>query len=418
MAGAGTGSARRGWRRHANQAAAALLLFASGVAFEAALRGGLYANAVLAGLVAVRLSELLLRRPAPAAAVPDRQGPDDAFLQAELRRLRFMLDQVPAPLVAVSAAGVVEVVNRAARALFRTDGRVGGEAAVLREAIAAGNRTVLKLTGRTATGDIIADPAPERSYALSVASWSSAEGPALLAVLVDIQAELQAAEAAGLREVLQTLSHEVMNALTPVTSLAETALALLGADDAAAPMPDVTDALETIARRVRGMDRFVQGYRALARVPPAICRPASVSALLDEAALLFRSRWHGAGVALTLRRPSPDIVAQMDAELLGQALTALLTNAAEAALAAPERPPAVMLTAGYDAPYVCIRVADSGQGIDPARKALMFRPLFTTKPGGTGIGLGIARQIALSHGGELVVEDATAEGGAVLRLFF
>jgi two-component system nitrogen regulation sensor histidine kinase NtrY len=322
-----------------------------------------------------------------------------------------MLDHAPVPLLLLSADGVLDALNRAARALFRSDDRIADPPAPLLRAIAQtqpGQRAVIRLAGPASS--------PDRSYALSVATWSAGAGPALLAALVDIQPELQEAEAAALRELLQTLSHEIMNSLTPVMSLADTAVALLaeGTHHGAA---QALDALETIARRARGLDRFVQGFRALARVPAAVPLPTSVCLLLRDVALLFETRWRPSGVTLRLACPEPDIRAAIDPDLLGQALMALLTNGAEAALACGDRPPEVTLAAGAEAGRLWFRVTDSGAGVAPAHAEQIFRPLFTLKPGGTGIGLGVARQIALSHGGELVLEPHAQASGAAFLLY-
>jgi two-component system nitrogen regulation sensor histidine kinase NtrY len=385
-------------------------MFASGIAAATALRHGLYGNTALACCAALWLGLLALRRDPPALPPPEPVL-DPLQTQAELRRLRFMLDHAPVPLVSLSAQGALDAVNRAARALFQSDDRIADAPAALVNAIGRaqpGQRTVLKLAGPRG--------GPERSYALSVASWSAGAGPSLLATLVDIQPELQEAEAAALRELLQTLSHEIMNSLTPVLSLADSAGALLaaGTQEGAA---QAVDALETIGRRARGLDRFVQSFRALARVPAAVPRPTSVCLLLRDVKLLFETRWRAHGVAFVLTCPEPDIIAGIDPDLIGQALTALLTNGAEAALAFPGRAPAVTLDAGAEGARLWLRVSDSGAGVAAEHVEMIFRPLFTLKPGGSGIGLGIARQIALSHGGELLLEPAAEGHGAAFRLY-
>jgi signal transduction histidine kinase len=321
-----------------------------------------------------------------------------------------MLDHAPVPLVLMTGQGALHAVNRAARRLFGADDRIAGADHSLARAIAEahpGQRALIQLADRPGG-------AP-RGFALSVAHWSAADGPALLAALTDVQAELRAAEAAVLQDVLQTLSHEIMNSLTPVMSLAETAGALL-ADHGAASLPAAQDALETIARRAQGLERFVRGYRALARVPAPVPRPASLRLLLRDVARLFETRWAASGVRLNLALPEPDIVATIDSGLIGQALMALLTNGAEAALDHVPRPPSVTLTAGVSGAQVWFRVADSGAGVPEELREEIFRPLFTGKPGGTGIGLGIARQIALAHGGALILEPPDGAGGAAFTL--
>jgi signal transduction histidine kinase len=393
------------------RAVVALCLVAAGVALFAALRHGLYANTVLAAGTALWLIALSLRQDLPPASAPEPIPPDRAAADAERRRLSFMLDHAPVPLVMVTASGRPHAVNRAARHLFGADDRITHDQAILSEAIATaqpGQRAVVKLGGR-------AGSSAGRNYALAVAHWSAMEGPAVLAALIDIEAEIQAAEAAALRELLQTLSHEIMNSLTPVMSLAESARVLL-AEDGAEGLDTARDALETIARRARGLERFVRGYREMARVPPPARRPASVAALVRDLGALFAPRWAPKGVRLALAPPAPDIVAAIDADLICQAVMALLTNGAEAALAYPARPALVRLAAGAEGGLVWFEVEDSGAGVAPELAETVFRPLFTLKPGGTGIGLSLARQIALGHGGAITLEPPADGRGAVFVL--
>lgn len=397
---------------------AAMLLFGTGVLACLAWQSGLYASAAVAVLAGLWIAGAMLWRRAPMRPLPEPAPPAAAIercaAEANRRQLLGMLDQTPAPLLTLADDGVLRAGNRAARALFQTDDRITQAPAMLREAIGRtrpGERAVLRLPAR--------GPEPDRPYALSVANSTGPAGALRLAVLTDIQAELHAAEAAALRDLLQVLSHEIMNSLTPVTSLAESAHALLVAgltEGAVADVPRAAEALEIILRRARGLDRFVQGYRTWAALPPPVLRPISVVALLGDAASLFETRWQAQGVRLQLDPPSPDILIRLDGDLLIQALLNLLANGAEAALAGETRPPAVMLSASAQDDRLALRVTDSGAGVAAGQEEAIFRPFFTLKPGGTGIGLGLARHIALSHGGSLILEPAAPGRGAAFLL--
>jgi len=392
----------------------AALLFSAGAAFCLAWTAGLYANACLAALIALWLAAAGLwhesHRLAPATAKPIVA---DSFLalEGEVARLRAMLDQAPAPFVTVAPDGALRAVNRAAREMFCTDDQIARPPAGLLAAIAhtaAGGRAVLRLPVRPG-----ADTA--RMYAVSAATSIGAGTRVSLAVLIDVDAQLHAAEAAALRDMLQVLSHEIMNSLTPVTSLVESVQALL-VTGTASDMALAREALATVSRRAQGIERFVLGYRALNRLPPPVLRTVSITALLRQAEKLFETRWRSAAVALHVTIPTPDILIQLDADLISQALLNLLSNAAEATLAYAERVGVVTLSASPQNERVVFRVTDNGEGVAEGRAEDIFKPFFTLKPEGTGIGLWMARQIALSHGGTLVLDQTGPHLGATFSL--
>jgi two-component system nitrogen regulation sensor histidine kinase NtrY len=234
-------------------------------------------------------------------------------------------------------------------------------------------------------------------------------------MLLDIQPEMRVAEATALRELMQVLSHEIMNALTPVASLAATAADLLS-DETPASNAMARDAVETLARRAQGLSRFVEAYRRLARLPAPVLRPTSISALLSEVAQLFESQWPRELVRLTVIRPNPDIVAELDRDLLVHALMNILANGADAATACQGRIAQISLSAEARAVGVILKIEDNGPGVLSADRDRIFQPFFTTKAEGTGVGLSFARQVILSHGGALHLADNPPGGGASFEL--
>lgn len=379
-------------------------LFGAGVATVFCARYGLYACTVVlaaAGAwIALESTGEARRRTAPPG--PAEPGLDVA--RAEGRMLASLLDQTPAPLVTLSHGGAVAAANRAARALFRSQ-------SVARSPVLA---RALQGDGDGARAAVVleTDGGP-RTYALSVADLVGPQGPVRMAALLDIQPELHAAEAAALREMMQVLSHEIMNALTPVASLVASAEEVLqeGGPDAAA---QAGAALAIAGRRAQGLGRFVEGYRSLARLPPPRMAPVGVKALMEQSARLFRSRWSEPEIALKVVLPVTDIVLQADEDLLIHALGNLLSNAAHAALANTAEPARVVFAAQPYRGGVRLAVRDSGCGIAAEMRESVFKPFFTTKSGGTGVGLSFARQVARSHGGDVVLHSGDHAGGAIL----
>jgi two-component system, NtrC family, nitrogen regulation sensor histidine kinase NtrY len=371
-----------------------------------AVQGRLYACAMvlaLAGLwAAVHLAWIAARPPErPAPAPPAAR--DDASAAAELRLARSLLDQTPAPLIIASSDGVLTAGNRAARRLFGFEDRLIDPPPDLRAALGLGEGG-RRLTVRLDTVD------GPHVYAVSIAEIVSGRGPLRLAILIDIEPEIRVAEAAALRELMQVLSHELMNALTPVASLAATARDLLGEADP--PQVHALDAVATLARRTEGLTRFVEAYRTLARLPEPALAPVSLCALLDETAQLFEVRWGARGARLDLVKPSPDAVREMDLDLMVHALANILSNGAEAALANGPGPAVVSLTAEVSQGAIRLMVEDNGPGVPAADRVAIFRPFFTTKAQGSGVGLSFARQVALSHGGSLSLLPSEPGRGA------
>lgn len=384
------------------------LLFACGAGGVLAVQGHLYASALVVFLLAVSIVALLiLSRPTEnrslAALVPTNH-------LTPWRLVSSVLDQIPAPLVLLEPDGPMKAANREARQLFRTDDRIIDPPISLREAAAANGGEDRRTVSFQVNGEA-------RTYAMSMIELASPGGVARFAMLLDIQAEIRTAEANTLRDLMQILSHEIMNALTPIVSLAETAVELL-AEGTPASAQSAQGAVEILARRAEGLSRFVDAYRTLARLPSPILKPTQINELLDEVAQLFQGRWGRSGVRLTVTKPDPDIIANIDRDQMVHAVINILSNAADAALSCSEREARVELSVRKREHGVTLIVRDSGSSVAAEHRNKIFQPFFTTKAEGTGVGLSFARQVALSHGGDLVLAPTSEFGGAEFEMSF
>ncbi|HYE46598.1 MAG TPA: HAMP domain-containing sensor histidine kinase [Caulobacter sp.] len=387
----------------------ALLIFLGGAGAQAAWTAGYWGSMSVCGLIALWSAVHLLVNLRSADSLDGTA--DDRWLAAVLARerqaraLAAYLDHAPVPLLAMGQERGLYALNLAARRAFVTDDLVADPPAALTQAIEAARPGQPQAVSLELEG-------ARRAYALTVADLESDETFARIVALVDIQSQLQAAEAATLRELLQVLSHEIMNSLTPVTSLAQTAAELLRTEGDG---EKAREAVESVARRSEGLLRFIAAYRELARLPEPRFETVSLRSLLDEVALLFRSRWSPQGVVLDCRPPA-DITASLDRDLISQALLNILANAAEAALEGAGEPRVALSAERTRQGRLVLRVADSGPGVNLPDPSIIFRPFFTTKPTGTGVGLSLARQVALAHGGEIAVE-AGGPGATVVMTF-
>ncbi|WP_231867203.1 PAS domain-containing sensor histidine kinase [Acetobacter malorum] len=245
-----------------------------------------------------------------------------------------------------------------------------------------------------------------RVYALSIGQGAGVGGIVEYLALTDVEAGLNAAEAQALRDLLQILSHEIMNSLTPIVSLSVTAEELFAEGGKDLPSPLITEALTTIRRRAEGLNKFVRGYRDLARLPAPDLAPVDLNALLRETQRIFEARW-AEGVTLELCLPLTRVVVRVDKAQIEQALLNLLNNAAEACESQPS--PRVQVAVEVTDGAATIIVRDNGIGLDPSVRDQIFQPFVSFKTNGNGIGLSLARQIVLGHGGSLGVDTLETE---------
>ncbi|HEU4960210.1 MAG TPA: ATP-binding protein [Sphingomonas sp.] len=376
-----------------------LILVLLGAAALFAAERRLWANVTLALLLALWLcaaTAIRARRDAQVPAAP-ALPPHLAEQAREQRRLTAYLNLSPAPLVTLDGDGRLYAVNRAARRLLGCEDRVPDPPAGLADAIAAATPV------RSASVRIDLDGEP-RTFALATADLAGGGIGQRIAALVDIGAELRAAEASALRDLLQVLSHEIMNALTPIASLGRTAADLL-AERADPALEPARDAVETVARRAEGLQRFTTAYRDLARLPPPRLARVPLRPLTADLARMFAARWPG--VALTLDLARAPATVEADADQLHAALWALLQNAAEAGASA------VALDAAATPTGVALTIADDGPGVPPENRDAIFRSFFSTKSEGNGVGLALVRQILHAHHGTAALLD-TPRGAAFL----
>lgn len=368
-----------------------------------AWRKGLFATSALLCCLAVLCTVSLIMAQLELSRRIQRREPSVVRpSDREKLRNRALLDHAPVPLLFRNVDGTLHAANRAARRLFGTEGRLlappASLLAVLDDRAAPSGGRMIRLTPSSG--------GPPRVYAVSVGQGGGVGGIVTYLALTDVEAGLNAAEAQALRDLLQILSHEIMNSLTPIVSLSATAEELF-AEPAGEDMgPLIGEALATIRRRAEGLDRFVRGYRDLARLPAPELKPVELGELLRETAKVFDARWAGR-VALDLALPPLRAVVRIDRTQMEQALLNLLNNGAEAAM--EHSAPHVRLAGEVAGGSASILVCDTGGGIDPARRERIFQPFVSFKPGGNGIGLTLARQIALGHGGTLTLEETKAD---------
>jgi nitrogen fixation/metabolism regulation signal transduction histidine kinase len=321
--------------------------------------------------------------------------------------LETVVRHVPVPFMAARQDGSLSLVNNPARRLtgisslrhLQQLAELDPALPALMRAIEPGQQQMLQTRIREVPVEL----------RISAAEIRLASGLERLYSIENLSGELTARESAAWRNLIRVMTHEIMNTLTPVSSLAQTTSSLL--DDPRAT-EDVRDAVETIARRSEGLMDFVSRYRELLNVPQPDCVILKVEHVLQGVAKLLRNELADVRLAIAVEPGSLEVRA--DRQLLDQVMLNLVKNALDAMQG--QEQPAMTLRAYLDYGRTIIKVTDNGSGIAADEIAQVFVPFFTTKRSGSGIGLSLCRQVMSAHGGEIVV-DSDANGTTMSLIF-
>ncbi len=243
-----------------------------------------------------------------------------------------------------------------------------------------------------------------RECLLTRIPFSEGDEEKLLFTLRDIRHVLETKQQESWKSLSRVLTHEIMNSMTPILSLADT-LAERASETGAADsgLRQMKQGLDVIRRRGKGLMDFVDNYRRLTRVPPPQLETIAADAFFADLRKLFPE------AHIDFEQPYLNFAFRADRPQLEQVLINLIKNALEAGLH-PASPVSVALTRSVERREVCLHVQDHGRGIAPAELEHIFMPFYTTKHGGTGIGLSLCKQIVSNHGGDILVHSVQDKG--------
>jgi C4-dicarboxylate-specific signal transduction histidine kinase len=234
-----------------------------------------------------------------------------------------------------------------------------------------------------------------------------------LITLTPLEQELESESLQVWQQLLRVLTHEIMNSLTPIKSLSETAGGLLSEPDS---KEELRTALDAIARRADSLSSFVSNYRKVSQWPPPTLAPVDLSLLFKRLQQAVGPRWRARGGEAHFEVNSPGLRLMADEGQLEQMLLALFHNAEQAT--AHQLDPTMWVQARPTrGGRLQISVRDNGPGVAAGLERQIFLPFFSTREGGQGIGLTVVRQLMFGMGGR-VRHVRPLEKGAMFVLIF
>lgn len=315
--------------------------------------------------------------------------------------------------------GTVEIFNSAARKLLRVNRVTHLRDLNTVSEVLVNVFTRLKTGGRELTRLKIGEEIVQLSiYAIELTLRG--ENVKLIS-LQNIQSELEEKEMEAWQNLVRVLTHEIMNSVTPISSLAGVVeeelkpyIIFEGEENNAPPLSkdqlsDIHLSLQTISKRSEGLIHFVKEFRSLTSIPKPRPSQIDVRTLLEELTMLHRKELSERGIQLSISVYPEDLTITADRNMIDQVAINLLKNAIQAFEDQDHRTIALRAYLNEKSRAV-IAVKDNGTGIDPEALEKIFIPFFTTKKTGSGIGLSLSRQIMRQHQGTLSVKSTVGQG--------
>jgi signal transduction histidine kinase len=228
----------------------------------------------------------------------------------------------------------------------------------------------------------------------------------------NINTALDETEARAWQKLLSVMTHEIMNSVAPISSLAATLRKILdqpeGEESDSGDKADLQLGLETIQRRSEGLLKFAETYRSLNKIIKPNLEEVYIRDIFETLITLMQPTLDQKQIHLDVILREPRLTGMLDVHLVEQVLINLMVNATEAVKDTPS--PRIVLSASRTDQRLSIRIADNGPGIEPELLDKIFIPFFSTKKNGSGIGLSLCKQIMLLHKGNVQVHSKVGEG--------
>jgi two-component system, NtrC family, nitrogen regulation sensor histidine kinase NtrY len=237
----------------------------------------------------------------------------------------------------------------------------------------------------------------------------------------NVNEALDETESKAWQKLLSVLTHEIMNSVAPISSLAETMKKRLQtsnhkSDDEESPLEDIELGIDTIKKRSEGLLKFAETYRNLNKITTLNLQKVFVSELFANIHQLMQPTFEQKGIELEIILKDPGLQLNADINLMEQVLINLVVNAIEA-VKESEHPRIILSAEQTLNKKTVIKVADNGQGMPEELLDKIFIPFFSTKKHGSGIGLSLCKQIVMLHKGNMQVHSTEGKGTVFIMQF-
>jgi len=345
---------------------------------------------------------------------------DQLEKEANFQYFRTVFQHVSIGLITFEADGSVQILNTAAKRMLNID-----KLTHIQE-ISRINKELYQAIDQLRTGgsELIKIAHPDGIMQLSVYAIELVlrDVKFKLVSLQNIQSELEEKEMEAWQNLIRVLTHEIMNSIAPISSLAATISSDLKSkiqNKGSVEQEDLQDyqmGISTIEKRSEGLINFVSDFRSLAHIPNPKFTAIKIGELFDRLEILFQNQFEEKAIKISKEILPIDLLLFGDCALIEQVLINLTQNAIHAMEESPKKE--ISLRAFIDDNgKIILEVADTGKGIEEEALNKIFIPFFTTKQKGSGIGLSLSKQIMRRHKGNLQVKSSVGVG-TVFKLIF